>query len=212
MEASTLSSAYPFTTNVHTISSKYSPLFRPMYFNEHQLREGFESNYSEVEQPTKIASNYSHYRSTYEQPLVSGVPYSIRQNEVSHDIIEAKEEARKNAEFRQEHCKAGQLMNKDSVVKPSMAEFVFPSLQIEGSQDGHPCNPCNPYCNIHVSKLDHRLDTERILQQRNHRSLQKTSNNWVPSWFDIFLPHPVFQKPSGNISSQRFAKPANKPL
>jgi hypothetical protein len=212
MEASTLSSAYPFTTNVQTIASKHSPWFRPVFFNDHQIREGFESNTSEVEQP-KISSEYSQYRASYEQSTDTNLPYSIRQTNVNHGTKEkAKEEARQNALFRQEHCSInGQLINKDTVVKPSMAEFVFPELQIDGTEEGYPCNPCNPACNIRISKIDKRLDTERILQQRNQPSLKKTSSDWVPSWFDMFLPHPVFQM-TGNLYSQPFAKPANKTI
>jgi hypothetical protein len=218
MEASRLSSAYPFTTDVQTIPSKHSPWFRPVFFNEHQIREGFASKPSDskIEQPeisSDYSSNYSQYLATYEQSENINLPYSMRQTNISHKTKdEAKEEARQNSLFRQEHCSVhGQLMNKDTVVKPSMAEFVFPELQIEGTEEGHPCNPCNPACNIRVSKIDKRLDTERILQQRNQPLLQKTSSDWVPSWFDIFLPHPVFQM-TGNLYSQPFAKPANKTI
>lgn len=213
MEASTVNSAYPFTKDIQTITPKFSPWFRPMYFNEHEIREGFESksntHANEVEESVHT-SNYSRYLPTYEQPIDNPLPYSIRQSSVSHTTTEdATAEAERNALFRQTHCSAsGNLTYKNSTVKPSMAEFIFPELQIEGADDGHPCNPCNPSCKIHVSKVDQRLNTERILQQRNRPSLKKTSNDWVPSWFDIFLPHPVFEV-SQVQSSQPFAKPAN---
>ena len=215
MEASTINSAYPFTTDIQTISSKYSPWFRPMFFNEHEVREGFGTRYetSQEQEPIANTSSYSQYQPTYEQPIDNPPPYSVRQSPVSHDTLdEATTEAERNALFRQTHCSAsGHLMHKHSAVKPSMAEFIFPELQIEGAEDGHPCNPCSPGCKIHVSKIDQRLNTERILQQRNQPSLKKTSNDWVPSWFDIFLPHPVFEM-AKIPSSQPFAKPANKTI
>jgi hypothetical protein len=68
MEASTLSSAYPFTTDIQTISSKHSPWFRPVFFNEYQMREGFESIPPTIEQ-SHNTSEYSLYRTTYEQPI-----------------------------------------------------------------------------------------------------------------------------------------------
>ena len=215
MEASRINSAYPITADVQTIPSKYSPWFRPMFFNEHQIHEGFESQSTdEVERSEHTSnSNYSQYIATYEQPINISVPYSIRQNTISYDTTEeANIEAQRNASFRQEHCSAtGNLMHKDTVINPSMAEFIFPELQIQGTENGHACNPCSSSCKIHISKVDQRLDTESILQQRNRPSLKKTSNDWVPSWFDIFLPHPVFQM-SGQESSQPFAKPANKTI
>ena len=198
MEASTINSAYPFTTDVRTITSKHSPSFQSNYFNETEIREGFQS------------SSHSHYKPTYDLPIHSDVPYSMRQTEISYDSKNAEEEAHKNALFRKEHCSInGELIHKNSVIKPSMAEFIYPDLQIEGSQDGHGCNPCDPNCNIHISKFDQRLNNENILHRRNTESLQKTSSDWVPTWFDIFLPHPFYQKYDSK-NSQPFAEPANK--
>ena len=212
MEASRISSAYPFTTDIQTVTSKHSPWFRPTFFNEQQMREGFESKVSAAEPPS---TNYSRYRATYdEQETDTTLPYSMRQNEINYFSKEkANEEAEQNALFRQEHCSAtGDLMHKGVAVKPSMAEMIFPELHVEGSGNGHTCNPCSSSCKIHVSKIDKRLEAERILQQRNHTSLHKTSNDWVPSWFDIFLPHPVFQQPYEHSQSQPFAKPVNKSM
>lgn len=198
MEASTINSAYPFTTNVQTIASKHSPGFQSNYFNESEMREGFES------------LSHATYKPTYDLPIHTNVPYSMRQTEITYDSDTAEEEAHKNALFRKEHCSIkGELIHKNTVIKPSMAEFIYPELQIEGSQDGHACNPCDSNCKIHISNFDQRLNNENILHRRNTESLQKTSSDWVPTWFDIFLPHPVFQK-YDNKKPQPFAKPANK--
>jgi hypothetical protein len=162
------------------------------------MREGFES------------LSHTSYKPTYDLPIHTNVPYSMRQTEITYDSNTAEEEAYKNALFRKEHCSIkGELINKNAVIKPSMAEFIYPELQIEGSQDGHACNPCDSNCKIHISKFDQRLNNENMLHRRNKESLQKTSSDWVPTWFDIFLPHPVFQK-YDNTNQQPFAKPANK--
>jgi hypothetical protein len=211
MEASRLSSAYPFTTELETNSSKYNPLFRPAFFNELKLREGFESANEPQKLDSKTSSNFSHYQATYEQDMNSKTPYSMRQTEIVHNTKYAEEEALMNAAFREKHCSInGDLMYKDSPIKPATAEHIFPELQIEGSQDGHACHPCNPNCKIHVSKIDQRLNSENILQKRNQPSLQKTSSDWVPTWFDIFLPHPVFQLYGPQANQSPFAAPANK--
>jgi len=208
MEASTIDSAYPFTTNVQTIPSKPS-YARPSFFKEFNTiltqEEGFTSIHDENDKYFRQKEyGYSRYQPTYEDKPTAP-SYSIRQSEIVYDSNYAEKEAQQNAAFRQEHCNAKhQLIHKDTVVNPSMAEHIFPELQIEGSEYGRICNPCDVNCNIHISKIDRRLNTEHILQQRNQPSLQKTSSDWVPTWFDIFLPHPVFQ-----LSTEPFAKPSN---
>jgi hypothetical protein len=209
MEASKLSSAYPFTDEV-----KSTPWSRPYYFNYFQIHEGFDSMFeSEVDKNSmnknKDTAGYEPYIASYDLPSTTTLPYSIRQSEIIHDPLTAELEALDNARFRQEHCSAtGDLMHKGEKIPASMAEFIFPQLQIQGSQDGHPCNPCSPSCPIRISKTDQRLDTERVLQQRNQPSLKKTSADWVPSWFDVFLPHPVFQTTNDSAVCP-FPKPSN---
>jgi hypothetical protein len=216
MEVSGVDYAYPFTTELQTIPSKHDPLFRPIYFNEFKMREDFQTI------DTKFQSkeaDYAHYETTYEQTMNAHLPYSIRQNDDSDNQTDAEEEAHNNALFHQKHCKLNgekmELMYKDSPVKPSMAEHVFPELQIHGSQDGHPCHPCDSNCKIHISRIDKRLNNENVLQQRNKVYIENKSSEWIPSWSDIFLPEPLFQNngynisPSSSSSSQSFAVPFN---
>jgi hypothetical protein len=212
IEESQISLAYPFTTDVKAIASKYSPWFRPVYFNDFKIREGFQTDLFELEQQPNIASEYSPYSSTYEQPMGKKAPYSMIQNTKLDVSKEAKEEAYNNALFRKEHCSSNhELIYKNSMVKPFAAEFVFPELKIEGTQHGHPCNPCSPSCNIHISKIDKRLDMENILHQRNLPFLEQTIPDWTADKYDMSIPNPIFQKYGNSyLSSQHFVEPANK--
>lgn len=47
--------------------------------------------------------------------------------------------------FRQDHCSKGHLMHKGQIVKPEMAEHVFPQIK-QGSF--HKCNICDPVCDF----------------------------------------------------------------
>lgn len=218
MEASRISSAYPFTTDIQTVASKFSPTFRSPFFNEQYVKEGFMSSPNHPTAPLTDSSEkafsfdspFSSYIYTYQEPVHTEVPLAIRQKEQEELTQKAMEEAERVQAFRKSHCNAsGVLMHKDSAVRNSMAEMIFPELQIKGSHNGHPCNPCHASCPIQLSTKDRRLHAEHVLQQRNAVSLNKTSADWTPSWFDLFLPNPVFQSLQTNPSTTHFAKPVN---
>jgi hypothetical protein len=68
--------------------------------------------------------------------------------------------------FRQKHCKKGHLVHKGQMVKPEMAEHVFPEVK----QDSfNKCNICDPACTFDLDLID----KEDELQN------PKSSNDWV---------------------------------
>ena len=76
--------------------------------------------------------------------------------------------------FREEHCKDGQLRYKNKSVKNENAPHIFPGLEFLNK----PCNPCDKKCSI---SLETRLNTEEDI------AYPKMSDNWVfkiwNTWF-----------------------------
>ena len=54
-------------------------------------------------------------------------------------------------QFRQNHCSKGHLLHKGQIVKPEMAEHVFPEIE---QNSFHKCNLCDPSCSFNVRKLE----------------------------------------------------------
>lgn len=67
--------------------------------------------------------------------------------------------------FRQKHCKKGHLIHKGQVVKPEMAEHVFPQVN-QGSF--HKCNICDPACSFDLDLID----------KEDELVNPKSSNDW----------------------------------
>ena len=67
--------------------------------------------------------------------------------------------------FRQKHCKKGHLVHKGQVVKPEMAEHVFPQV----TQDSfHKCNICDPACSFDLG----------LIEKEDELVNPKSSNDW----------------------------------
>jgi len=67
--------------------------------------------------------------------------------------------------FRQKNCSNGRLMNKGQVVKPEMAEHIFPAIE----QDPyHKCNLCDSSCRFKYTDL----------QSIEKKEIKKDNNNW----------------------------------
>jgi hypothetical protein len=59
--------------------------------------------------------------------------------------------------FREQYCKDGKLNHKGMVVKPDMAEHVFPELKFAKEK----CNPCLPSCKFSI--IESKLQTQEAL-------------------------------------------------
>ena len=77
--------------------------------------------------------------------------------------------------FRQKHCSKGHLIHKGQIVKPEMAEHVFPEIK----QDSfHKCNICDPECSFNLDLI--HVEDELL----NPRS----SNDWFEQvWANMKL-------------------------
>lgn len=51
-----------------------------------------------------------------------------------------------NSSFKESHCKDGHLTFKNMVVKPEMAEHIFPNIQFKGDR----CNVCDSTCGFTI--------------------------------------------------------------
>jgi hypothetical protein len=78
-------------------------------------------------------------------------------------------------QFRQKHCSKGHLIHKGQIVKPEMAEHVFPEIK----QDSfHKCNICDPECSFNLDLI--HVEDELL----NPRS----SNDWFEQvWTNMKL-------------------------
>lgn len=68
-------------------------------------------------------------------------------------------------EFRQKHCSKGHLVHKGQIVKPEMAEHIFPEIE-QGPY--HKCNICDPSCGFNVNLI--HIEDELLNP--------KSSNDW----------------------------------
>jgi hypothetical protein len=67
--------------------------------------------------------------------------------------------------FRQKHCSKGHLVHKGQIVKPEMAEHIFPEIE---QNSFHKCNLCDPSCNFNVRKLEIE---EELLEPKSSNEL-----------------------------------------
>ena len=111
---------------------------------------------------------HSFYENGFEDVL-----YTPYEPEVYDELNNSLKE-----KFQKEHCKNGDLINKNSDdnkehnVHPEMAQHIFP--QIEFAHDH--CNPCNPMCKFSIIENKFRTE-EEIMKPKN-------SNDW----FDTIVP------------------------
>lgn len=107
--------------------SDYIEAFSVLELNEESQKKNTES-FVINEDFSSIAKNNN--------ALVDAYPDSPTEN-IIHDPQVNK--------FRQDHCSKGHLMHKGQIVKPEMAEHVFPQIK-QGSF--HKCNICDPVCDF----------------------------------------------------------------
>ena len=175
METSSVKLAYPFT--VPTTPSVFS---RPAFF-QHSRREGFKGEAS--------VPDYEPYVASYDS-AVDRLPAPLQTSKQA-----AAAEAQ---QFREQNCSPdGQLEFKGVSVPAAMTEHIFPNLKPSS------CNPCDPSCTIRYVDQTRRLETDRSLRQ-GRLDEPAVPESWLPTWFDVFLPHPVFP-----LSTAPFAKPSN---
>jgi hypothetical protein len=128
------------------------------------LQDGFE-NYNSYDNDNKIGIHSTPY--TNIETLLPNeftdvnVAYPTKQMDNDDKYEKIKER------FRKEYCDAGYLKYKQHVVKPDMAEIIFPDIKF--SNPDQKCNPCDPACGYTVSHLNSEFD---IIEP-------KKSNDWV---------------------------------
>jgi hypothetical protein len=69
-------------------------------------------------------------------------------------------------QFRQKHCSRGHLLHKGQIVKPEMAEHVYPDIH---QDPHHKCNICDEACSFDLNLI-------HIEDELMH---PKSSNDWV---------------------------------
>ena len=62
--------------------------------------------------------------------------------------------------FRQKHCSKGHLLHKGQIVKPEMAEHVFPQIE---QNDFHKCNICDYSCDFKF--IDRKIQAQDDLMK-----------------------------------------------
>jgi len=63
----------------------------------------------------------------------------------------------KNKDFQHANCSSdGDLIFKGMIIKPEMADHIFPELQF---QHGHKCNVCSGTCNFHTESVPEQETT-----------------------------------------------------
>jgi len=128
------------------------------------LKEGFDTELMKVENEnirppilTPSSGEFAEYTDAYSPDYVPEIQIDM----MNHKYDKIKEQ------FRKEYCDAGYLKYKNHVVKPEMAELIFPDLKFENEYKK--CNPCDPQCSFTISHLNSEFD---LIEP-------KSSNDWV---------------------------------
>ena len=228
IETSMINDAYPFTTNQQTIPSKFYTNYK--YKLPKKIIEEKSKGFSEFFKSllSKTDNNKSNNKNTKEGFSENiSIPYQKAYDnnqyispQTHYDVDNNRSVAQKAMDevtelqarlFREKNCNSNQqLLFKNSIVRPDMAEHIFPNLQINdlAGANGMKCNPCDPHCHISLSLLDQRLENENIIQKRNRNEYNETNQDWVPKFFDVFVPNPMYpvlgnnhNNMNGNISN-----------
>ena len=125
------------------------------------------NNYSEYD-IYKFQENENKYNTEEDKTNMDDVPIAYKEGfekiqdayplEISTDDKDEKEKQIDN--FRKNHCEKGHLMYKKQIVKPEVAEHVFPEIK---QSDFHKCNICDPACKVDITKMDNKLIIENDL-------------------------------------------------
>lgn len=187
-----------YYTTIKRLYGLFAVIFVVIFYQfetEDLLKEGFDVELMKVDnhdiQPpiqTPSSREFAEYSDAYSPDYVNNHELQIEQNNSKYSQIKEK--------FRKEYCEAGYLKYKNHVVKPDMAEIIFPDLHFFSfktpqkgavmSEDGdddfalkmrngvkfeneYKCNPCDPNCSFTISHLNSEFD---IIEP-------KSSNDWV---------------------------------
>jgi len=237
IETSMINDAYPFTTNQQTIPSKFYTNYKyklPKKLIEEKSKgfsEFFKSLLSNTDKSNNNKSNHKNTKEGFSENI--SIPYQKAYDnnqyispQTHYDVDNNRSVAQKAMDevtelqarlFREKNCNSSQqLLYKNSIVRPDMAEHIFPNLQINDLAGGMKCNPCDPHCHISLSLLDQRLENENIIQKRNRNEYNETNHDWVPKFFDVFVPNPMYpvlgnnhMNMNGNNINSSYLIPAN---
>jgi hypothetical protein len=157
---------YTAINRLYGLIAVIAVVFFYQFETENLLKEGFDVDLMKVENmnvqrpiQTPSSGEFTEYNDAYSPDYVNSPELQIEQNNKKYEQIKEK--------FRKDYCEAGYLKYKNHVVKPDMAELVFPDLKFENEYKK--CNPCDPECSFTVSHLNSEFD---IIEP-------KSSNDWV---------------------------------
>ena len=77
--------------------------------------------------------------------------------------------------FRKTHCKKGHLIHKGQIVKPEMAEHVFPNVE---QSDFNKCNICDPSCNFEINN-------KRIVDEADLMNPKRSNDMFEKVWTNL---------------------------
>jgi hypothetical protein len=77
--------------------------------------------------------------------------------------------------FRKEHCKKGHLINKGQIVKPEMAEHVYPIIQENNFKK---CNICDTSC-------DFQINDKRIIDEADLTTPKSSNDMFEKVWINL---------------------------
>jgi hypothetical protein len=77
--------------------------------------------------------------------------------------------------FRKAHCKKGHLIHKGQIVKPEMAEHVFPSMK---QSDFNKCNICDVSC-------DFQINDRRIIDEADLTNPKSSNDMFEKVWKNL---------------------------
>lgn len=111
-----------------------------------------------VEKPSEITESFENLEDAY--PLTPTT-------EIKYD---------KNADnFRKTHCKKGHLIHKGQLVKPEMAEHVYPNIK---QSDFNKCNICDPSC-------DFEINDKRIIDESELMNPKSSNDMFEKVWTNL---------------------------
>jgi hypothetical protein len=123
--------------------------------NEYDIntKEEEEKKYNTEEDTTNMDDVPIDYPEGFEN-IHDAYPLEITNSETNDEHDKARDN------FRKMYCEKGHLMHKNQIVKPEMAEHVFPEIK---QSDFHKCNICDTSCKFDITKIDKQMSIENDL-------------------------------------------------
>jgi hypothetical protein len=79
--------------------------------------------------------------------------------------------------FRKKHCKNGHLIDKGQIIKPEMAEHIYPEIKLSGKSEFNKCNICNSDCDFEIINKRILDETDLINPKSSNDMFEKVWDN-----------------------------------